>query len=137
MPVEHGRLAPRALARAVAIRHAPVITYYPGWRNRPADWTAWEETGVYDWIIGADILYGESLHPHLRHIFDTKLAEGGRLLISDPFRTMSLRLMEAMEAEGWDVRFNKWEIGLENVTRPVGVFQLIRTTAQSTTDSDA
>src|SRR3954465_14887614 len=50
---------------------------------RMADWTAWNETGRYDWILGSDILYGESLHLDIRRIFETNLAAGGRILISD------------------------------------------------------
>ncbi len=91
---------------------------------RLADWTEWDDTGPYDWIIGSDILYGESVHPHLRRIFETNLAPGGMVLISDPFRAISLRLLEIMESDGWTVRFNKWEVGEEATPRPVGVFEL-------------
>ena len=91
---------------------------------RLADWTEWSDTGHYDWIIGADILYGESLHPHLRRIFETNLEVRGRILLSDPFRATGFRLLEAMEGEGWNVSFNKWEVGEEATRRPVGVFEL-------------
>jgi predicted nicotinamide N-methyase len=92
---------------------------------RLADWTAWEDAGRYDWIIGSDVLYGESLHPQLRQIFETNLTPGGRVLLADPFRATSFRLLEAMEADGWAVRFNKWEVGEEATPRPVGVFELV------------
>ena len=92
---------------------------------RLADWTARSDAGRYDWIIGSDILYGESLHPHLRRIFDNNLAPGGRILVSDPFRAIAFRLLEAMEADGWKVSFNKWEVGEEATPRPVGVFELV------------
>lgn len=89
-----------------------------------ADWDAWDHAGRYDWIIGSDILYGESLHPSLRRILAANLAPGGRILLADPFRTMSFRLLEAMEAEGWAVTFSRWEVGEEATPRPVGVFDL-------------
>ena len=92
---------------------------------RLADWTAWDDAECYDWILGSDILYGESLHSHLRRIFEANLAPGGRLLLSDPFRSVSLRFLEAMEAAGWIVSFNQWELGADAAPRPVGVFQLI------------
>jgi predicted nicotinamide N-methyase len=92
---------------------------------RLADWTAWGDTALYDWIIGADILYGESLHRHVRRIFEANLAPGGRLLVADPFRSMSLRLLEAMEGDGWRISFSKWDLGKETTTRPVGVFELL------------
>jgi predicted nicotinamide N-methyase len=31
--------------------------------QRAADWTAWQETDTFDLIIGADILYADSVHP--------------------------------------------------------------------------
>jgi len=28
-----------------------------------ADWTTWNNTGHDEWILGSDILYGETMHP--------------------------------------------------------------------------
>jgi predicted nicotinamide N-methyase len=72
---------------------------------------AWDDAARYDWILGADVIYGEAAHPHLRRIFDANLAPGGRLLLADPFRSMSLRLLEALEADGWRVAMSKWTVG--------------------------
>ena len=94
--------------------------------QRAADWTAWRETGTYDLIVGADILYADSVHAQLRQIFDTNLAPGGRLLLSDPFRAASFGLLEAMAADGWNVSFNKWTVGVVPPPRPIGVFELTR-----------
>ena len=91
---------------------------------RLVDWADWGDAGRYDWILGADILYGESTHPHLRRIFETNLAPGGRVLLSDPFRAASLRLLEALEAEGWAIALSKWQVGEEAAMRPVGLFEL-------------
>ena len=92
--------------------------------HRVADWTAWEHDARYDLVLGADILYGDAVHGHLRHIFDRNLAPGGEVLLSDPFRTTSFALLEAMEAEGWIVTMNKWTVGVTPPPRPVGVFSL-------------
>lgn len=92
--------------------------------HRLADWTEWEDEARYDWIIGADILYGEGRHPHLRRIFASNLAPGGRVLLSDPFRATSLRLLEAMEADGWAVSVAKWNVGEALSPRPIGLFEL-------------
>jgi len=94
--------------------------------QRVADWTAWGDTDTYDVIVGADILYADSVHPQLRQIFDTNLAPGGRLLLSDPFRAASFELLEAMAADGWNVSFNKWTVGVVPPPRPIGVFELTR-----------
>ena len=93
---------------------------------RLADWTSWDDTGPYDWIIGSDILYGESLHPPLRRIFESCLAEQGRILLSDPFREESLRLLESMEADNWAISLSKWSIGEEANMRPIALYELAR-----------
>ena len=92
--------------------------------HRPADWTAWADAGRYDWIVGSDILYGASLHPHLRAIFAANLAPGGRVLVADPFRAVGLRFLEGLEGDGWGVTFNRWDVGDDAEPRPVGVFEL-------------
>lgn len=89
-----------------------------------ADWTTWTDDGTYDWIVGSDILYGEALHPHLSHIFTRNLARGGRVLIADPYRDVSIRFLESLEARGWEVSFTKWQIGEEDALRSIGVFEL-------------
>jgi len=94
--------------------------------HRDADWTAWNDTDQYDVILGSDVLYGETLHPHLRKIFESNLAPGGMLLLSDPFRHASFPMFETMAAEGWSLRINKWTVGITPPARPVGVFELTR-----------
>jgi len=91
---------------------------------RLADWTTWSDTERYDWIIGSDILYGESLHADLGRIFENNLAPGGRILLADPFRSQSLGLLEKLEAEGWAVSLSKWSVGEEEALRPIGLFEL-------------
>jgi methyltransferase-like protein 23 len=93
---------------------------------RLADWTSWDDAGRYDWILGSDILYGETLHPHLCRIFESNLVPGGRILLSDPFRGVSLRLLETMEASGWTITLSKWTVGEDAAPRPIGVFDLAR-----------
>ncbi|NVB82333.1 MAG: methyltransferase domain-containing protein [Kofleriaceae bacterium] len=94
--------------------------------HRMADWTAWEDAARYDVILGADILYAESLHPHMRHIFDANLATSGTVLLADPFRDTSVRLLEAMQADGWRITMDKWTVAVTPRPRPIGVFTLVR-----------
>jgi predicted nicotinamide N-methyase len=94
--------------------------------HRIADWTAWEDAGRYDLILGSDILYAEPLHPSLRQIFETNLAPDGTVLLADPFREASVRLLETMEAEGWRITMDRWTVGVAPPPRPVGVFVLTR-----------
>jgi predicted nicotinamide N-methyase len=93
-------------------------------QHRLVDWADWDDPERYDCIIGSDILYAESMHPHLRSIFERSLAPGGRVLLSDPFRAPSLRLLEAMEAEGWAITLTRWSIGQDAEPRPIGLFDL-------------
>lgn len=92
--------------------------------HRVADWTAWEGAERYDVILGSDILYAESLHPHLRRIFEANVGPRGTVLVSDPFRDTSIRLLEAMQTDGWRITMDKWSIGDNPRPRPVGVFTL-------------
>ena len=96
---------------------------------RLADWAAWDDDTRYDWIIGADIMYAEGAQPHLKHIFETNLAPGGRLLISDPFRASSLRFLETLDGHGWSLSMTRWNVDDGNDDRGVGVFELKRTSA--------
>ena len=97
--------------------------------HRLADWTAWTDEDRYDYILGSDVLYGDTMHPHLRRIFEKNLAPGGSVLLSDPFRHSSFSLLEAMAADGWTALMNKWTVGIAPPERPVGVFELTRTVA--------
>jgi predicted nicotinamide N-methyase len=94
--------------------------------HRAADWTAWEDPALYDYILGSDVLYADTMHPHLRRIFEANLAPGGTILLSDPFREASFALLEEMEATGWKVTMNKWTVGIAPPPRAVGVFELTR-----------
>ena len=94
--------------------------------RRLSDWSAWADDGLYEWIIGSDILYGEEMQPHLRRVFEINLSPRGRVLLSDPFRAVSLKLLEALEGDGWSVTLSKWSVGEEEAPRPVAVYELAR-----------
>jgi len=96
-----------------------------GIEYRLADWREWNDTDKYDWIIGADILYAETLHEHLKRIFETNLVPGGRVLIGDPFRAESLRLLESLVQGRWSVTHSRWLIGEGEDVRPVAVYELV------------
>lgn len=91
-----------------------------------ADWAQWNDVARYDWIIGADILYALATQPDLRRIFETNLVPQGRILVSDPFRLYSVRFLETLDANGWDISMTKWAIGEGMDARSIGVFELAR-----------
>jgi predicted nicotinamide N-methyase len=92
-------------------------------RHRLADWTEWTDVERYDVILGADVTYAPRLQPFLRTIFDANLAPGGRLLLADPFRSASVRLLESMEQEGWKVSVTKWVLGGTWGKRAIGGYE--------------
>ena len=51
---------------------------------RAGDWTEWDDSGRYDWILGADVIYGESMHEHLRAIFDCQSRAGWEIAAGRP-----------------------------------------------------
>jgi predicted nicotinamide N-methyase len=101
-----------------------------GERNRAridyhvADWTEWTDTTRYDWIIGSDILYADTLHAELRHIFETNLTANGRVLLSDPFRYPSMPFLEGLEASGWRTAHSRWSLDEGSDARSVAVYEL-------------
>ena len=110
---------PMAVARRNAERNGVA-----GIEHRLADWTDWGDAARYDWIVGSDVLYSDAMHPHLRAILDANLAPGGRVLLADPFRPFSLRLLEALEGDGWTIAMSKWTVGEAGAERAMGVFEL-------------
>lgn len=96
-----------------------------GVEHRLADWAAWTDADCYDLILGSDVLYADAMHPHLRRIFEANLAPGGMVLLSDPFRAESLKLLDALSADGWAVSMAKWTVGDGPDARPIGVYELI------------
>jgi predicted nicotinamide N-methyase len=86
------------------------------------DWVAWTEQRRFDYILGADILYGDALHPHLWHIFETNLAPGGRVLLSDPMRGPSKLMFDRFEEHDWAVDVQFLEIGDGDQSRTLSLF---------------
>jgi predicted nicotinamide N-methyase len=82
-----------------------------GLEHRIADWGAWTDEARYDWIVGADVLYGVTTHPDLRRILERNLAPGGRALL------------ESLEHDGWRIALAKWRVG-DEPPRAIGVFEL-------------
>jgi predicted nicotinamide N-methyase len=93
---------------------------------RLVNWTDWQDDQRYDWIIGSDILYSETLHPYLSHIFHANLAPGGQVLVSDPLRTPTIRFLQALEDQGWRATMTRWDLGDGDTPRTIGVFELSR-----------
>jgi methyltransferase-like protein 23 len=95
-----------------------------GVEYRLADWAAWDDPARYDWVLGADVLYADAMHPHLRRIFGSNLAPGGRVLLADSYRPDSLPLLEGLVADGWHLTHSRWRVGDGAAARPIAVYEL-------------
>jgi predicted nicotinamide N-methyase len=104
---------------------------------RLVDWSEWRDEAQYDWILGSDILYNIEMHPHLQRIFESNLAPGGRVLLSDPFRNMGLDLLETLEVAGWTNKITKWQLGDDAAKRPFAIFELAPPAARRLTPHPA
>ena len=74
-----------------------------GIRQFTADWNAWAHDDRYDVLIAADITYDRAAHAPLKHIFETNLEPGGRVILSDPCRPQTLDFVARLEKLGWAV----------------------------------
>jgi len=91
---------------------------------RIADWAEWNDPARYDVILGSDILYATRMHDKLRRIFERNLAPGGFLLLSDPFRSVGMPLLETLEHAGWTISITRWSIGESTEARAVGTYEV-------------
>lgn len=66
-----------------------------------ADWRNWHHDGLYDLIIGSDVLYDPEAHAPILAIMERNLAARGRMLLTDPGRMDTPRFTEAIELAGW------------------------------------
>jgi predicted nicotinamide N-methyase len=93
---------------------------------RSAEWETFHSDEKFDLILGSDVLYVTTMHDRMRAICDEYLAPGGTVLFSDPFRSQSLPMLEAMEASGWRVALAKWSIQTDAGARTIAVYEAVR-----------
>jgi len=93
---------------------------------RSAEWETFHSDEQFDLILGSDVLYVTTMHDRLRQICDEYLAPGGTVLLSDPLRSQSLPMLEAMEASGWHVSLAKWSIQGHDGARTIAVYEAMR-----------
>lgn len=70
---------------------------------RRADWSAWTDDGLYDVVIGSDVLYDRAAHEPFAAILERNLAPGGRVLLADPGRQDTPLFLDRMRAAGWRI----------------------------------
>jgi predicted nicotinamide N-methyase len=86
------------------------------------DWRAFPPIGLYDLVIGSDILYERALHPALRALLPRVLAPRGTLLLADPLRPQASQFLDALEGEGWRVAMDVMTIAWQGEAREIALF---------------
>jgi predicted nicotinamide N-methyase len=75
-------------------------------------------------ILGSDVTYLRSLWPQLHQCLDDHLAEGGLVLLSDPYRIIADEFREWIQGHRWEYREDRIE--LDAAEHPIRVMQLRR-----------
>lgn len=89
----------------------------------------WRRPGLntrYRMIIGSDIVYERSNHPHLLAFLEATLAPDGAFLLSDPDRTPARMFVETMIREGYRHTAQPWRVQYEDATHRITVHRFIR-----------
>lgn len=91
-----------------------------------ADWHRFPNTGLFDLILGADILYEKTLHPYLVQIIINSLKPNGTVWLADPGRDYALEFVLFLLEKGWSVRQIRVPIVYEAKTHQIDIYQLRR-----------
>lgn len=87
------------------------------WRNFPKD------TGKFDFIIGADILYEKDLHGNLRQIFKETLNPNGQVWLADPGRNYGKQFIEKMAQSDWELKQEQVRVFYEEKNQNIDIYQ--------------
>lgn len=126
-----GAVAAARGASVVLADHAPPaldfarLNSWP-WRQRvDVTWVDWRTSDLcraFDLIVGADIVYDRQDISHLDRFWKKHLKPGGRILLADPARLMTLDLMPLIQAKGWTVE--RASLTAPLLSKPVNRFTL-------------
>ncbi|MAI73063.1 MAG: SAM-dependent methyltransferase [Rhodopirellula sp.] len=81
------------------------------------------EGTAFPLILGSDITYLRSLWPELDQCLREHLAEGGEVLLSDPYRIIGNEFRDWIQNRGWSYREHKIELK-DDPAHPIRVMQL-------------
>ena len=74
-------------------------------------------------ILGSDVTYLRAIWPELERCLVDHLAEGGQVLLSDPYRIIATEFREWIQEHGWVYREHQVELD-DDPDRPIRVMQL-------------
>ncbi|HOP74468.1 MAG TPA: methyltransferase domain-containing protein [Bacillota bacterium] len=92
-----------------------------------ADWRSFPESvGVFDRIIGSDILYEKTLHSALAAIFRKHLKPGGKIILADPGRDYARKFVDECKSFDWRVSETLIPVEYESKSYQIRIYQLTK-----------
>ena len=79
----------------------------------------------YPLILGSDVTYLRTLWPELEQCFEEHLAEGGQVLLSDPYRIIANEYRQWLASRDWTYQEHRVELA-DDPEHPIRVMQLTR-----------
>lgn len=90
-----------------------------------ADWRRFpEQSGPFDRVIGADILYEKTLHSNLAAILTRVTRRGGFVWLADPGRAYAGQFCLRQADDGWRVQKNQVPVNYEEKPYTIDLYQL-------------
>ncbi len=99
--------------------HTPVAT-------RVLDWRTPQEDVQFPLMIAADVAYEERLFAPLIRTFQTLLAPGGEILLSEPNRTVARAFFDMLQNEGFVYHYTTETVPLSHGKVDIGVYRIRR-----------
>ncbi|MCW2279352.1 class I SAM-dependent methyltransferase [Heliophilum fasciatum] len=93
-----------------------------------ADWRCFPDIGLFDVIIGSDILYEPTVHDDLLALFRRHLTAQGAIFLADPGRAHGDKFIEQMGKAGWKVDAKQITAQLDGRQTAVTVYRCRRRT---------
>lgn len=89
-----------------------------------ADWRDFPAIGRFSVILGSDILYESTMHDQLEEILNVCLADGGKVILSDPGRDHAAKFLARFQPEQWDLGKASLPVELDGKTYNIRIYLL-------------
>ncbi len=90
-----------------------------------ADWRQFPYGELWvDGIIGSDILYEKTLHPHLHQVLKRMIKPGGTVWLADPGREFGAQFIQELVATGWSMNQMQIPVFYEKRSYDIAIYQL-------------
>lgn len=118
--VEQTDFHPEALSLAATNSHGNSVS---GIHRFLADWRDFPLCGLFDVVIGSDVLYERKLHDSLAELLPRLIRPDGILILSDPQRAWAFEFVDRMERDGWKVELESEVVDWEGQRKEIVIFE--------------